>query len=118
MRTRIDQFFISRSISHFVIDTSIKVFAHSDHDCVTLTLDFDCVRRGPGFWHLTMTCFPMFFFKLILSISGLSGKTRYIFSTILWFGGIGLSSILRQLRLNVRRLGPNYGVTRARKIGA
>ena len=51
MRRRIDKFFISRSISHFVIDTSIKVFAHSVHDCVTLTLDFDRVRRGPGFWH-------------------------------------------------------------------
>ena len=51
VRTRIDKFFISRSISHFVIDTSIKVFANSDHDCVTLTLDFDCVRRGSGFWH-------------------------------------------------------------------
>ena len=52
-----------------------------------------------------MSCFPMFCFKLILSISGLSGKTRYIFSTTLWFGGIGLSFISRQLRLNVRRLG-------------
>ena len=51
MRTRIDKFFISRSISHFVIDTSIKAFAHSDHDCVTLTFDFVCERRGPGFWH-------------------------------------------------------------------
>ena len=49
--TGMDKLFISRSISHFVIDTSIKVFAHSDHDCVTPTLDFDCVRRGPSFWH-------------------------------------------------------------------
>ena len=40
VRTRIDKFFIS-----------LKAFVHSDHDCVTLTLDFECVRRGPGFWH-------------------------------------------------------------------
>ena len=54
---------------------------------------------------LTLTSFPMLCFKLILNISGVSGKTRFIFSTTLWFGGIGLSFISRQLRLNVRKLG-------------
>ena len=51
IQTRIDRFFVSRSISPFVLDTSIIPFAHSDHDLITLSLDFDSVQRGPGFWH-------------------------------------------------------------------
>ena len=51
IRTRIDKFLISRTINHFVTDTSIKPFAHSDHDYISLTLNLDNIQRGPGFWH-------------------------------------------------------------------
>ena len=29
----------------------IRPYAHSDHDCIVLVLDFDRVQRGPGYWH-------------------------------------------------------------------
>jgi hypothetical protein len=51
IRTRIDKFLISKSLNQFVTDTSIKPFAHSNHDYVSLILNFDQVKRGPGFWH-------------------------------------------------------------------
>ena len=51
IRTRIDKFLISRSINQPVTDTSIKPFAHSDHDYISLTLNFDEKQRGPGNWH-------------------------------------------------------------------
>lgn len=51
IRTRIDKFLISRTINHFVTDTSIKPYIHSDHDYVSLTLNLENVERGPGFWH-------------------------------------------------------------------
>ena len=51
IRTRIDKFLISRSLYPLVTDTSIKPFAHSDHDYVSLTLNFDEKQRGPGYWH-------------------------------------------------------------------
>ena len=49
--TRIDKFLLSRTLSPFVLDTSIKPFPHSDHDYVCLVLNFDQVVRGPGYWH-------------------------------------------------------------------
>lgn len=51
IRTRIDKFLISRSITHFVIQAAISPFAHSDHDYISLSIDFDCIPRGPGYWH-------------------------------------------------------------------
>ena len=51
IRTRIDKFLTSNSLNQFVTDTLIKPFPHSDHDCVYLTLNFERVNRGPGYWH-------------------------------------------------------------------
>lgn len=51
IRTRIDKFLTSNSLNQFVTDTLIKPFPHSDHDCVYLTLNFEQVNRGPGYWH-------------------------------------------------------------------
>ena len=51
IRTRIDKFIISRTINHFVTDTSIKSYMHSDHDYVSLTLNLENIKRGLGFWH-------------------------------------------------------------------
>ena len=51
IRTRIDKFLISNSLNQFVLDVSIKPFPHSDHDGVWLSLNFDQVKRGPGYWH-------------------------------------------------------------------
>jgi len=33
------------------LDASIKPFSHSDHDGVWMTLNFDQLKRGPGYWH-------------------------------------------------------------------
>jgi len=33
------------------MDASIKPFPHCDHDSVCLTLNFDRIKRGPGYWH-------------------------------------------------------------------
>ena len=44
IRTRIDKFLISRTINHFVTDTSIKPFMHSDHDYVSLTLNLENIK--------------------------------------------------------------------------
>ena len=51
IRTRIDKFLISNSLNQSVLDVSIKPFPHSDHDGVWLSLNFDQVKRGPGYWH-------------------------------------------------------------------
>ena len=51
IRTRVDKFIISRTINHFVSDTSIKSFMHSGNDYVSLTLNLENIKRGPGFWH-------------------------------------------------------------------
>ena len=51
IRTRIEKFLTSRTINHLITDISIKPFAQSDHDYITLTLDFENVQRGPGYWH-------------------------------------------------------------------
>ena len=49
--TRIDKFLVSKAMNQSVMDTFIKPFPHSDHDYVSLILNFDQVKRGPGYWH-------------------------------------------------------------------
>jgi len=51
IRTRIDKFLINRSLSPFVSKTSIKPYPNSDHDLITLNIDFTQQERGKGFWH-------------------------------------------------------------------
>ena len=51
IRTRIDKFLISNSLCQFVLDATIKPFPHSDNDSVVLSLNFDQVKHGPGYWH-------------------------------------------------------------------
>ena len=51
IRTRIDFFLTSRSINQFITSAEIKPYAHSNHDCICMTLDFDKIHRGPAFWH-------------------------------------------------------------------
>ena len=40
-----------RHVLIFITSAEIKPYAHSDHDCICMTLDFDKIQRGPGFWH-------------------------------------------------------------------
>ena len=49
--TRIDFFLTSRALNQFITAVEIKRYAHSDHDCIPLEIDFDKVCRGPGYWH-------------------------------------------------------------------
>ena len=51
IRTRIDRFLTSRTLDHIITDTSIKPFAQSDHDYISITLNLDNIQRGPGYWH-------------------------------------------------------------------
>ena len=51
IRTRIDFFLTSRALNQFITAVDIKPYAHSDHDCITLAIDFDKIHRGPGYWH-------------------------------------------------------------------
>jgi len=48
IRTRIDFFLTSRSINQFITSAEIKPYAH---DCICMTLDFDKIQHGTGFWH-------------------------------------------------------------------
>ena len=49
--TSTEKFLLSRTLTLFVLDTSIKSFPHSDHDNVCLVLNPDQVVQGPGYWH-------------------------------------------------------------------
>ena len=51
IRTRIDYFFICKPVNQCVTATDIQPYPHSDHDCLTLTIDFERIERGPGYWH-------------------------------------------------------------------
>ena len=51
IRTRIDYFFICKPANQCVTATDIQLYPHSDHDCLTLTIDFERIERGPGYWH-------------------------------------------------------------------
>ena len=56
--TRIDFFLTSKSLHPY-----IRAFANSDHDYILLTLNFDQVLHGPGFWHLNNDLLSDSFFK-------------------------------------------------------
>ena len=49
--TRIDFFLASKAINQFVTSVEIKPYAHPDHDSIIVTVDFERVQRGPGYWH-------------------------------------------------------------------
>ncbi|EDO26431.1 predicted protein, partial [Nematostella vectensis] len=51
IRTRIDKFMVNKAMTHVITNTEIKPYAHSDHDSITMTLDFGQQKRGPGYWH-------------------------------------------------------------------
>ena len=51
IRTRIDFFLTSKSLDPYISAVDIGPYANPDHDYVSLTLNFDQVLRGPGFWH-------------------------------------------------------------------
>ena len=51
IRTRIDFFLICKPVNQCVTATDIQPYPHSDHDCLTLNIDFEKIERGPGFWH-------------------------------------------------------------------
>jgi len=38
-------------VNQCVTATDIQPYPHSDHDCLTLTIDFERIERGPGYWH-------------------------------------------------------------------
>ena len=48
IRTRIDFFFTCKPVNQCVTATAIQPYPHSDHDCLTLTMDFEKIERGPG----------------------------------------------------------------------
>ena len=77
IRTRIDKFLTSNSLSQFVTDTLIKPFPHSDHDCVYLTFNFEQVNRGPGYWHFNNDLLSDAAFESQISDFWSSWKAKY-----------------------------------------
>ena len=63
IRTRIDFFLTSKSLDPYISAVDIGPFANSDHDYVLLTLNFDQVLRGPGFWHFNNDLLSDSFFQ-------------------------------------------------------
>lgn len=55
IRTRIDKFFISNSLSPFISKATIEPYPYSDHDLITISFDLMQHERGPGFWHYNNT---------------------------------------------------------------
>ena len=77
IRTRIDEFLTSNSLNQFVTDTLIKHFPHSDHDCVYLTLNFQQVNRGPGYWHFNNDLLSDAAFESQINDFWSTWKTKY-----------------------------------------
>ena len=77
IRSRIDKFIISKSIDPYVIDTCIKPFVYSDHDCISLSLSFDCVQRGPGYWHFNNNLLSHAAFEAQITDFWSNWKTKY-----------------------------------------
>ena len=51
IRTRIDKFIISTSLSPYITKATIQPYPFSDHDMITLAIDFSQQPRGEGYWH-------------------------------------------------------------------
>ena len=63
IRTRIDFFLTSKSLDPYISAVDIGPFANSDHDYALLTLNFDQVLHGPGFWHFNNDLLSDSFFQ-------------------------------------------------------
>jgi len=55
IRTRIDKFFISNSLSPFISKATIEPYPYSDHDLISISFDLTQHEHGPGFWHFNNT---------------------------------------------------------------
>ena len=49
--TCINKFYITRSLNLFIADVFIKLYPFSDHYYMLLSLFFDEIKQGPGYWH-------------------------------------------------------------------
>ena len=68
--TRTDFFLTSRALNQFITAVEIKPYAHSDHDCITLEIDFDKVHRGLAIGILIKICLATLFSTRKLSSFG------------------------------------------------
>ena len=51
--SRLDYFLVDQETASYTTKTSIEPITHPfDHSEITITLDYDTVMRGPGFWKL------------------------------------------------------------------
>ena len=51
IRTRVYFFFTCKPVNQCVTATAIQPYPHSDHDCLTVTMEFKKIERGPEYWH-------------------------------------------------------------------
>lgn len=100
IRTRIDKFLISHSLNQFVMDASIKPFPHSDHDSVCLTLNFDRIKRGPGYWHFNAIYCLTRLLSPRSTISGLFGKPSSKFLKTRYYGGTRRNKVSKSLQFD------------------
>ena len=89
IHTGIDKFLTSNALNQFVTDTLIKPFPHSDHDCVYLTLNFEQVNRGPGYWHFNNDLLNDAAFESQINDFWSTWKTKYDAFDDLCYGGTG-----------------------------
>ena len=52
IHSRIDFFLLSLIVNQVVTGASIKSYAHSNHDLMTMTRVFETLQHDPAFWHL------------------------------------------------------------------
>lgn len=50
--SRLDKFYTSKNIRTNIIENRIENFAHSDHEKVTMKIDFTEIERGPATWKM------------------------------------------------------------------
>ena len=49
--TRIDKFLLGTALSRLVTDSALKPYPCSDPDYISLKLNMDNSKCGPGYWH-------------------------------------------------------------------
>ena len=50
--SRLDRFYVTRTLTTDVIESKIDNFAHSDHSKITIKMDLSEIERGPGIWKI------------------------------------------------------------------
>ena len=65
--SRLDYFLVDQEAATYTTKTTIKPITHPfDHSEITITVDFDKVMRGPGFWKFNNSHLENEYFKKMI----------------------------------------------------